>query len=147
MSDMINFRGRSASQTHSSTNKFKFVTKIKPRNGNRSVLDASYDTGSQSNNSLLQTQKRSYIYPNSSNDQEDFNRTSASLKGANFKQHDPELCVCKDCLCGRHFCKMNNIKPDIPKHSIYKLDFSKKKPIQNKINISKNYDKLDGPHL
>ena len=42
---------------------------------------------------------------------------------------------------------MNNIKPNIPKNSIYKLDFSKKRPIQNKINISKNYDKLDGPHL
>jgi len=35
----------------------------------------------------------------------------------------------------------------MPKNTIYKLDYLKKKPIPNKINISQAYDKMDGPHL
>lgn len=39
------------------------------------------------------------------------------------------------------------MKPDLAKNTIYKLDFLKKKPVPNKINISHEYDRLNGPHL
>ena len=39
------------------------------------------------------------------------------------------------------------MKPDLSKKSIYGLDYRKKNPIKNKINISQAYDRLNGPHL
>lgn len=78
---------------------------------------------------------------------EDLNKTKSRLLDANFNHHDPELCVCDSCECGRHLCSFKNVKPDMTKASIYNQSFSKKPVIPNKINISKEYDKLQGPHI
>lgn len=61
--------------------------------------------------------------------------------------HDPNLCVCADCTCGRHLCQLHAIKPDLTKNTIYQKDFLKKNPITNKVNISKEYDRFKGPNL
>ena len=44
-------------------------------------------------------------------------------------------------------CKFNNIKPDLTKNTIYKQDFNKKNVFPKKIVFSKEYEKLNGPHL
>lgn len=61
--------------------------------------------------------------------------------------HDPNMCVCQHCTCGRHLCKFKNVKPDLSKCSIYKQSYDRKNPIPNNINISSEYDRLNGPHL
>lgn len=70
-------------------------------------------------------------------DDDDFNKTSSKLQNLNFSHHDPNLCVCADCTCGRHLCQFHAIKPDLTKNSIYQKDYWKKNPIENRINISK----------
>lgn len=42
---------------------------------------------------------------------------------------------------------MHQVKPDLSKNSIYQKDFFKKCPVENKVNISKEYDRLQGPNL
>ena len=42
---------------------------------------------------------------------------------------------------------MHQVYPDLSKNSIYQKDFYRKCPIENKVNISKEYDKLQGDHL
>ena len=44
-------------------------------------------------------------------------------------------------------CNLHNVKPDLTKYSVYAQNFSKRAPIPNKINISKEYDKLKGDHI
>lgn len=61
--------------------------------------------------------------------------------------HDPNLCVCAQCTCGRHLCQFHAIKPDLSKSTVYQMDYFKKNPVMNKINISREYDRLKGPNL
>lgn len=46
-----------------------------------------------------------------------FNKTSSKLKECNFKHHDPNVCVCEHCTCGRHLCKLHIVRPDMRKAS------------------------------
>lgn len=78
---------------------------------------------------------------------EDMLKTKSKLFNANFNHHDPELCVCDSCTCGRHLCSFKNVKADMGKASIYNKSFNKKTPIPNNINHSKEYDQLQGPHI
>lgn len=77
----------------------------------------------------------------------DFEKTTSKLMGANFHHHDPHLCVCESCECGRHLCSFKNVKPDLTKTTIYGQSFGKKTPVCNKVNIAKEYNKLEGPHI
>lgn len=118
-----------------------FQKRYKIRGGHSSVLDVdSLTPGRQRTKSLL--------FANSKRaPDESFYPTSTKLQGENFKHHDPNNCVCEDCLCGRHLCHLHVVKPDMSKTSTYQQDFFKKKPIQNKIRIAQNYDRLQGPNL
>jgi hypothetical protein len=62
-------------------------------------------------------------------DDDNFNNTKSKLLNANFSHHDPEACVCADCNCGRHLCKLHIVKPDLHINSIYRADFDDKRPI------------------
>lgn len=74
-------------------------------------------------------------------------KTSCKLQDLNFKHHDPNLCVCEYCTCGRHLCQFHAVKPDLSKKTVYQKDYLKKNPVGNKINISKEYDRYTGPNL
>jgi hypothetical protein len=50
-------------------------------------------------------------------------------------------------MCGRHMCKLNVIKPDLTKNTVYQKSFYEQKHIPNIVNHDKEYDKLQGPHL
>lgn len=65
----------------------------------------------------------------------------------NFSHHDSHLCVCSDCTCGRHLCKLHAIKPDLRKNTTYQKEYLPKKPVKNVINISSEYSRLMGPNL
>ena len=73
--------------------------------------------------------------------------TTKKILDCNFKHHDPNLCVCDQCTCGRHFCTLHTVKPDLPKASTYRKDFKPKSSTPNIVNIAKEYDPLRGPHL
>lgn len=74
-------------------------------------------------------------------------KTSGKLLSTNFSHHDPNLCVCESCTCGRHLCKLHNVKPDLSKSSIYKQSYPRKDPIPNLCNKAGEYSKLQGPHI
>ena len=42
---------------------------------------------------------------------------------------------------------MQTLKPDLTKYTSYRKSFTSSKPVPNQINISKEYDKLQGPHI
>ncbi len=97
------------------------------------------------NKSLLGRTRKDHHWPE--NASESFDKTSSKLFETNFKHHDTSLCVCETCNCGRHLCKLKNVKPDLSKMSIYKQSYDRKMPIPNKINRASEYDRLMGPHI
>lgn len=76
-----------------------------------------------------------------------FNKTASKLLDSNFDHHHEQNCICSDCKCGRHLCKLNVIKPDLTKNTIYQKSFYEQKAIPNVVNHDKEYDRLQGPHL
>jgi hypothetical protein len=147
-------RARSQSKDVCKHKRPKFQTRYRARVANNSTtnvenFDETKNDGSfvfDSENSgkgknLLYSSKKCKL------DEEDFNKTSSKLQNLNFSHHDPNLCVCADCTCGRHLCQFHAIKPDLTKNTIYQKDYWKKHPIENRINISKEYDRLKGPNL
>lgn len=150
---LLTQRTKSHSKDLCAHNKPKFQTKYRTRSGHKSMLDIdNFDQKNTSSNSFMSDKKdrsQSLVFGNTNgcplNDS--FNKTSSQLKTINFQHHDPNLCVCAQCNCGRHLCKLHAIKPDLPKSTIYKKDYFKKKPIENKINLSHEYDRLKGPNL
>lgn len=74
-------------------------------------------------------------------------KTTNQLFTNNFNHHDPNLCVCDSCNCGRHFCKLHNVRPDLTKSSIYKQSYSKKNRIPNIVGKACEYQKLKGDHI
>ena len=144
---MQNSRAKSSSRASSSYKKPVFHTKYKQRTGNGSVLDESQVSAGQKHRHsksshfgktkdlskmfLQRTFKNRFPLDQS------FTSTSRNLEDVNFSHHDANLCVCEHCTCGRHLCKMHQVKPDLSKNSIYQKDFYKKCPIDNNINISK----------
>ncbi len=56
--------------------------------------------------------------------------------GENFKHHNKDLCVCSDCTCGRHLCKLHAVGPNLSKISIYGKDYVKKSATPNKVVIA-----------
>ena len=55
--------------------------------------------------------------------------------------------MCSDCHCGRHLCRLNVIKPDLTKHSIYQMSYVRQQQVPNLVNHDKEYSRLQGPHL
>lgn len=65
-----------------------------------------------------------------------------------LSHHNPELCLCSDCNCGRHLCQIkSNLKPILTKTTVYKQSYHRKHSFENKINRVWEYDRLKGPHL
>ena len=79
--------------------------------------------------------------------EEDFKQTTGRLFSGNFNHHDPNICVCDSCNCGRHYCKLHNVKPDLSKSSIYKQSYPKKAAVPNIVPKACEYDKLKGDHI
>jgi hypothetical protein len=75
----------------------------------------------------------------------DFSKTATQLQATNFKHH--EECLCQECHCGRHQCKLNVIKPDLTKATTYQRSFYLQKTVSNVVKHDKEYDRLKGPHL
>lgn len=100
---------------------------------------------SKRNKSLLGKSRKEFDDPLEY--EQDLKNTTGRLFNSNFNHHDPNICVCDSCNCGRHYCKLHNVKPDLSKSSIYKQSYCKKAPIPNKINIAGEYDKLKGDHI
>ena len=87
-------------------------------------------------------------YYGSDNAEEDsFRRTQGKLYNANFNHHDPNLCVCEDCLCGRHLCKLHAIAPDMSKGTVYRQSFRKRGGVPNLVVKAEDAPKNMGPHL
>ena len=118
-----------------------FQTKLRLRGSTRSEmkgLDASYDP--------TQTQRSRHDHKDCLSQQEDFNRTAGKLADSNFSHHQ-HGCVCSDCHCGRHLCRLNVIKPDLSKNTVYQMSFTRQQQIPNVVNRDKEYSRLQGPHL
>ena len=159
MSRASSSRARSLSRGVDERPKPGFAVKYRLRGGGPLVNDdeaAQHINQSFQNGSTYQPQKKnskrrsnSFLFANSKRAfDESFQPTSCKLTGESFRHHNPELCVCESCTCGRHLCQLHKIvKPDLTKTSIYGQDFFKKKPVENKINISKEYERLQGPNL
>jgi hypothetical protein len=64
--------------------------------------------------------------PVSSRDNE-IKKTSAKLANELLKHHNPELCVCSECICGRHLCKFHPAGLNLTKMSTYDRDYPHKK--------------------
>jgi len=69
------------------------------------------------------------------------------LSKTNFSHHHTDKCVCADCSCGRHLCKLHVIKPNLTKNTNYQRSFYEQSAIPNEVNHDKEYSKLKGPHL
>lgn len=94
---------------------------------------------------MASSRNRDWRYVNNA---EEFNLASSKILKSSFSHHDPNLCVCESCQCGRHLCKLErNAKPDLSKISIYKQSYNRKTPIPNEIKISGEFDKLKGTHI
>lgn len=55
--------------------------------------------------------------------EETFKITASRLSNKNFSHHDPTLCLCQSCNCGRHMCKMHVLKPNLTKKTNYQHSF------------------------
>jgi hypothetical protein len=96
---------------------------------------------------FMQTQKSKHDHDFCMANEDSFNKTASKLNSTNFGHHDDQNCVCNDCHCGRHLCKLHVIKPDLTKNTVYQRSFYNQKAIPNIVNHDKEYDKLLGPHL
>ena len=64
------------------------------------------------------------------NDTED--ATLKKMVAMSIKHHDPYMCVCAFCTCGRHLCKVHAVRaPGVKPFSTYDRDFTKKKPFED----------------
>lgn len=49
-----------------------------------------------------------------------------------IQYHDPLMCVCAYCTCGKHLCKVHPWKrPAISSSTMYQKEFTKKHPFNN----------------
>ena len=80
-------------------------------------------------------------FSNFAHNDDSFNRTCSLLSNMNFSHHDPKLCLCSSCTCGRHLCKMHVVKPDLSKSTVYQKSFVKGKSISNKRVVIKEETK------
>ena len=96
---------------------------------------------------FMQTHKSKHDHDFCVTNEDQFRQTASKLTSSNFCHHDENNCVCNDCSCGRHLCKLNVIKPDLSKNTVYQRSFYHQKAIPNIVNHDKEYDQLRGPHL
>jgi hypothetical protein len=104
------------------------------------ALSDSKDNHQDLNNPMISPQKKTRNYHH-------FDELDHTLHQLNFNHHREDSCLCNDCSCGRHLCKLNIIKPDLKKSTIYQKNFGMKKP--NEILVVKQEDvsPLKGDHL
>jgi len=58
------------------------------------------------------------------NNEELFAKTASKLSNINFKHHNE--CLCQDCHCGRHQCRLKVVKPELTKNSVYQRSYYNK---------------------
>ena len=140
-----NMRPLSQKGQASTARKPEFQTKLKSRLGGHSEtrqMNASVDESR-----FMRTQRSQHDHSACREGEDRFNKTASKLYDSNFSHHDDVNCVCHDCNCGRHLCKMHVIKPDLTKNTIYQRSFMPQRQIPNLVNHDKEYEKLRGPHL
>ena len=59
-----------------------------------------------------------------------FAQTASKLSNVNFNHHN-ESCLCHECHCGRHQCKLKVVKPEFTKNSVYQRSYYGKQFIPN----------------
>lgn len=75
-----------------------------------------------------------------------FDQLDSTLQQLNFSHHK-NSCLCKDCFCGRHLCKLNVIKPDLRKATVYQTLFNMKKSQQLVVVKQEDTSPLKAAHL
>lgn len=128
-------RPSSQRQYSNSAQKPTFQTKLKNRPGadnDLQKLNASIDTSRMS-----RTQRSFHNHDECIVKDDIFNKTASLLSNTNFSHHHQDKCVCNDCHCGRHLCKLHVIKPDLTKNTIYQRSFYEQSAIPNIVNHDK----------
>ena len=141
---------RPQSQRSSSTSRSKpvFQTKLKSRvKGQPGDADFLNQTANVKTSRVQSLNSSRHNHFDCIHNEDAFNRTANKLAQTNFSHHDPNMCVCDQCQCGRHLCKFHVIKPDLPKATVYQKSFYQQKPIPNLVAHAHEYDRLQGPHL
>ena len=111
---------------------------------NNSTVDQRWDKLNQDKSMDIQSANNSQYY---GSEEDNFRATQGKLYNANFNHHDPNLCVCEDCLCGRHLCKLHAIAPDMSKGTVYRQSFRKRGGVPNLVLKAEDAPKNNGPHL
>lgn len=125
---------------------YVFKTKLKARASGQSIR--THHNEVDFNHSLQNEGPKNRHYHTECEPQENqFNQSANKLTTANFNHHDHSKCLCKDCECGRHLCKLNVIKPDLTKATIYQKSFQIQKGKPVLVTYAKEYDRLKGPNL
>jgi hypothetical protein len=70
-----------------------------------------------------------------------------TLHEISFKHHCRDNCLCSECSCGRHLCKLEAIRPDLKKSSVYQNLFKYKKPLESVVVKAKDVEPLRANHL
>ena len=142
-------RPYSQASSNRSSNKPTLQRKLKPRMKALSNVEDKLIIKDQSKNGNKMKFNHSMFLSNCNKTENEIklNEIANNLSQTNFKNHFSDSCVCQDCTCGRHLCKLNNIKADLTKNTIYKKDFTKKGMVSSEVIYSKNYEKLKGPYL
>lgn len=140
----------------SSSQKPDMQVKFKPRvtgQQNQALMNLSIDgskfqsDANRSGSTQFNLHSSRHNHQDCESREETFYKTACKLTSANFSHHDPSVCVCEFCTCGRHLCKLHVIKPDLKKNTIYQRDYPGKKAIPNIVPHAQEYGKLNGPHL
>jgi hypothetical protein len=76
-----------------------------------------------------------------------FNQLDSTLQQLNFSHHHETSCLCNDCSCGRHLCRLNVIKPDLRKATVYQTLFNMKKSQQMVVVKQEDTSPLKAAHL
>lgn len=70
-------------------------------------------------------------------DEDMFAKTASKLQEASFIHHDNKNCLCSECKCGRHYCKLKVVKPNLTKKTVYQHSFYKQQAVPNDVNHHK----------
>lgn len=76
----------------------------------------------------LNATSKSYGFRHTNQEEDQlFSKTSSKLANLNFSHHQTaDVCLCNDCSCGRHQCKLKVVKPELTKTSVYQRSFYQK---------------------
>lgn len=93
----------------------------------------------------LHRRENSYSHPKKKNQEEE--AVEKIIRELSFSHHKEESCMCGDCNCGRHLCKLTSKQTDIKRQTIYKSTFKPQKYTQSVIVKPIDTEPLKGNHL